>query len=632
MRSKSPITHKCYACDFETSVYDGQTDTEVWAAGYCQLLTHDCKTWNNLDDFMEWLLSLETNSLVYFHNLKFDGAFILNWFFRHGWKYSHGAPRDLNKNEFCASISKMGQWYKIDIPSTKGRSGYIEIRDSLKLLPFSLRKVTRDFRVKHQKLEMEYKGERHAGYIMNPDEADYFRNDLFGLAEALEECFARGVNALTIGAECLKEFKSGFDAHDYECLFPDLTEIELPTGESADEYCRKAYRGGWCYVNPIFREKRVNMGFTLDVNSLYPSRMHSEGGCYYPVGLPRYLSNKDDAYFKNMLRIFNGQNDIYFYIRIKCVFTVKPDHLPTIQIHGDHRFNPREYLTTSKFIQRDFEENPETGHLQPSGQVTITLTKTDFNLFFRQYNVSHLEYIDLVYFDAVKGIFDRYLNVYRALKLEAKNNVDRTLAKLYMNHLYGKTAASTDSSYKVPYLGADGALKFITRDENAKTPGYIAIGAAITAYAREFTIAAAQANYDIFCYADTDSIHCIGKPEDAKGVILHDKNFNCWKCEGIWYHGWFVRAKSYIEVYGEDDYLIKCAGMPQNCKDLLAKQFRRNDPRIHCCGYEDFTSFRPGITVHGKLTAKQIPGGVLLVPTTFKFKTQEPIDKRRKKR
>lgn len=626
---KKAKSRTCYACDFETSVYDGQTSTEVWASGYCKLYTHDTEIWNNLDEFMKWLLSLSAYDIVYFHNLKFDGSFIVSWLLSHGYKYYHGDLSGIGAAQFSVSISLQGQWYKINLPTAKGR-GTIEIRDSLKLLPFSLRKLTNDFNVEHKKLEMDYVGERHAGYRMTEDELAYFRNDLFGLAESLEAVFSRGVDALTIGSECMKEFKAGFDKHDYQCLFPDLTEMELPWGESVDSFCRAAYRGGWCYVNPRFQLKRQNMGFTLDVNSLYPSRMHSEGGCYYPVGLPRYISGENPA-FPSWLHGQAENKDVFYYIRLECVFTVKPDHLPTVQVHKDNRYNPRQYLTTSKTSPREWDTDAD-GHNVPNGLVTITLSKPDWHLFQRHYNISHLKIIGCVYFDAVKGLFDRYLDKWKVQKLEAKNNVDRTLAKLYMNNLYGKTAASTDSSYKVPYLGADGALKFISRDENAKTPGYIAIGAAITAYAREFTITAAQANYGIFCYADTDSIHCIGKPEDAKGVTLHDKNFNCWKCEGVWYHGWFVRAKSYIEVYGEDDYLIKCAGMPQNCKDLLAKQFRRNDPRMHCCGYEDFTSFRPGITVHGKLTAKQIPGGVLLVPTTFKFKSQVPIDSKRKKR
>lgn len=607
---------KCdiYACDFETSVYDGQEKTEVWASGFCQLGNHEnMKVWNNIDDFMRWGLSLNGKSLLYFHNLKFDGSFIVNWLLAHEYEFYHGKISDMRNNQFSATISNMGQWYKINLPCKKGR-GSVEIRDSLKILPFSLRKLTNDFDVKHKKLELEYTGERHAGYIMDETERAYFENDLLGLAEVLEEIFARGVDALTIGSECLKEYKNTFDINDYKLLFPDLTEYETPEGETVENFCRASYRGGWCYVNPIHKKKLENMGYTLDVNSLYPSRMHSESNCYYPVGKPYIITEN----ISDWIRTQGTMQDVYYFVRLECIFNIKKNHLPTIQIHNNKMYNPRQYQTTSRTKGNKYYYD-SNGNIVTNGLVVLTLTKTDFELMQRQYNITHLRYIEVVAFQAVKGIFDIYLNRYRELKLNATNKVDRTLAKLYMNNLYGKMATSTDSSYKVPYL-ENGILKFNEITEFEKQAGYIAIGSAITAYAREFTITSAQANYFDFCYADTDSIHCIGKPENAKGVILHDKKFNCWKCENIWFHGWFVRAKSYIEMNDIDDYLIKCAGMPENCKQLLAKQFRRNDPRLQCCGYENLTAFQEGICVNGKLLAKQIKGGVLLVPTTFKFK------------
>ena len=607
---------KCsiYACDFETSVYKGQEDTEVWASGFCQLGNHsNMRIYNNINEFMQWVLSLNAESILYFHNLKFDGSFIVSWLLNNEYEFYHGKLSDMQNQQFSATISNMGQWYKINLPCKKGR-GSIEIRDSIKILPFPLRKLTNDFDVEHKKLEMQYTGERHGGYIMNKAEREYFKNDLLGLAEVLEEIFNRGVDALTIGGECLKEFKNTFDINDYKLLFPDLTQFETLSGETVEHFCRESYRGGWCYVNPLHKKQLKNMGYTLDVNSLYPSRMHSESGCYYPVGRPYIITDN----IADWMRTQGTMNDVYYFVRVECRFDIKPNHLPTIQIHHDKRFNPRQYQTTSATNAERYYYDKK-GAVVQNGLVSLTLTKTDYNLMLKHYNITNVRYIECVAFRAVIGIFDAYLNKYRELKLNARNKVDRTLAKLYMNNLYGKMATSTDSSYKVPYL-ENGVLKFDEITEFEKQAGYIAIGSAITAYAREFTISSAQANYYNFCYADTDSIHCIGQPENAKGVKMHDKNFNCWKCENIWYHGWFVRAKSYIEMNDIDDYLIKCAGMPENCKQLLSKQIRFNDPRLQCCGYENLTAFQEGITVTGKLLAKQIKGGVLLVPTTFKFK------------
>ena len=88
----------------------------------------------------------------------------------------------------------------------------------------------------------------------------------------------------------------------------------------------------------------------------------------------------------------------------------------------------------------------------------------------------------------------------------------RELAKLFLNNLYGKMASSTDSSFKYAYLDETGTICYKIVTAHNKKAGYIAIGSAITSYARNFTIRAAQMNYygpnkRGFIYADTDSIH-----------------------------------------------------------------------------------------------------------------------------
>lgn len=604
-----------YACDFETSVYPGQTCTEVWASGYCKIGSHEIETWDNIDDFMKWALKFDKATLLYFHNLKFDGSFIVSWMLTHGYKHMHCKSKDLKSGEFTTTISNEGQWYKINFPTTVGR-GSVEIRDSLKLLPFSLRKLTKDFGVKHQKLEMDYVGERHAGYNMTEQERAYFENDLYGLAECLEECFSRGMTSITIGSECMKEYRKGFEKSEYNAMFPDLTEIPSPfPDENTDDFCRAAYRGGWCYVNPEKAMQIIHGGITLDVNSLYPSVMHSDGGCYYPVGKPTY--NTDADYIQWYVNKFKDNKEEYFYIRIKCAFDIKPGYLPTIQIHKDPRFNPRKYLTTSGLQGAHYNRDRVTEY---NNVVTLTLTKTDFYLFMAHYNVYHIEYLCIAVFTAVKGLFDSYLGFWRFRKLNATNKIERTLAKLYMNNLYGKTAASDDSSYKVPFLDENGILKFTSVEEHEKTPGYIAIGAAITSYARHFTITAAQANIKHFCYSDTDSIHLNCSPEDVVGCVIHDKNFNCWKVESEWLRGWFVRTKAYIEETAPDEYDVKCAGMPQSCKGRFASMVRKRNRVWVGCGYDDITAFKPGLEVHGKLVGRQVPGGLLLCETTYKFK------------
>ena len=55
------------------------------------------------------------------------------------------------------------------------------------------------------------------------------------------------------------------------------------------------------------------------------------------------------------------------------------------------------------------------------------------------------EILDGCYFNSAIGIFDRYIEKYKKIKLESKG-AKRELAKLFLNNLYGKMASSTDSS------------------------------------------------------------------------------------------------------------------------------------------------------------------------------------------
>ena len=126
-------------------------------------------------------------------------------------------------------------------------------------------------------------------------------------------------------------------------------------------------------------------------------------------------------------------------------------------------------------------------------------------------------------FTLERVFFDEYIDKYGEEKRTSKG-FKRQKAKLFLNNLYGKFAMSDNSSYKEPYLDDDGVIRFILHEEHEKKVGYIPIGSAITSYSMNFTIRHAMANYDRFCYADTDSIHLIGLDKVNK-IVEHQTKF-----------------------------------------------------------------------------------------------------------
>lgn len=651
MKNKKQNVRK-FMCDFETTVYEGQTSTEVWASASVEFYTENVNIFHSINEQFQYFKSLNCDIIAYYHNLKFDGNFWLSYLLTE-LKYEQAihylndeqtqaefiSIKDMKNKTFRYTISDMGQWYTLTI---KVNNHIIELRDSLKLLPFSVKQIGKSFKTKHQKLDMEYVGYRYAGCNITDEEKQYIANDVLVVKEALEQLFNDGHDKLTIGSCCMEEYKKTTGAYDYKDLFPPLDEVTLDKNifgsSNADEYIRHSYRGGWCYLVKGKENKIRHNGTTGDVNSLYPSMMHSQSGNHFPIGKPYFWSGNiipNEAI---------GENK-YYFIRIKTRFYIKENKLPFIQIKGNHLYKGTESLSTSDILNKDGTYNryykDKNGNIHDSA-VIMTVTMTDYKLMLKHYELVDFEILDGCWFYSDIGIFDNYINHYAEIKMNSKG-AKRTEAKLFLNNLYGKLASSSNSSFKVAYVKEDESIGFYIVPANNKKVGHIATGSAITSYARNFTITAAQKNYygvdkPGFIYADTDSIHCDLPADKIKGITVDSVKFCCWKLESSWDTAIFTRQKTYIEHITHNDLIpvdepyndIKCAGMPQKCKDLFNKSMQ---------GYEvnesdnytqselkfletkrDYSDFKVGLCVPGKLLPKRIKGGVLLVDTTYEMR------------
>lgn len=650
-------------CDFETTVYKGQEFTEVWASASVELFTEDVQIFHSIDEQFNYFVSQDCNIVAYYHNLKFDGSFWLSYLmidkgFKQAYRKTGEAINEvewlqekyMENNSFKYSISDKGMWYTIII---KVNNHFIEIRDSLKLLPFSVKRIGDNFGTKHKKLDMEYTGFRYAGCEISDSEKEYIANDVLVVKEALEIMFNEGHDKLTIGSCCLEEYKdickkSLKNQLEYKEMFPDVYNVSINpaeyTYENAGDYIRKSYRGGWCYLVKGKENQIKTNGTTADVNSLYPSMMSSESGTRYPIGKPCFWKGNyipDEAIADNK----------YYFVRVKTRFYIKKDKLPFIQIKSSYLYKGTEALESSDIYDSKTDSyfsfyKDKDGILRDT-RVELVLTMTDYQLLKDHYDLVDFEILDGCWFYALTGIFDEYIEKYKHQKLVSKGAL-RELAKLFLNNLYGKMASSKDSSFKLAYVKDDKTIGFLPVTESNKKAGYIPVGSAITSYARNFTIRAAQANYHGidkagFIYADTDSIHCDLLPDEIVGIKVHDKNFCCWKLESCWDKAIFTRQKTYIEHVVAENLEpiekpynnIKCAGMPKRCKDLFElslsgdadinkewtdeeKEFLFNEDNNPI--KRDYSSFKIGLKVPGKLRPKRIRGGVLLVETSYEMR------------
>ena len=573
-----------YTADFETATWL-KDETYVWAWAVSEIGNADnIIIGEDIESFMEWCIK-NHNSTLYFHNLKFDGEFIISYLFNNGYEYIKDRKEKKDKS-FTTLISDMGLFYSIEIFFTvKGKNTKkITIIDSLKILNMSVSEVAKSFGLPISKLELDYNTPRPRGYKLKDYEKDYITNDVKIMSLALDVLFKQNMTYMTAASDGIHEFKRTLSIRRFERMFPKLNY-------DVWKDMKQAYRGGFTYLNPIYKEKDVGEGVVLDVNSLYPSVMYEKP---MPIGEPILYQGK-----------YVEDNVYPLYIQmISCAFELKKDKIPTIQIKHTNNFIDNEYLTSSD------------GEI-----VTLVLSSVDLKLFLEQYDVFEVSYECGWKFKAMNGIFTEYIDKWIKVKIEATktgNKGMRTLAKILLNSLYGKFATSMDIQSKHPYL-EDGIVKYELGEKEQRDGLYLPIGIFITSYAREKTIRTSQAikdysikkyGKDLYCYSDTDSIHTLLPIEELKQFCdIDDVALGKWKHESTFTKARFVRQKCYLENI-DDEVKITCAGMPKECYK-----------------YVEWNKFKQGFTCGGKLTFKHVIGGVKLVETDFTIKYDKDLRK-----
>lgn len=185
-----------FTADFETTT-DPQ-DCRVWAYALCDIQNPDDVIFGNtLDGFMDFCA--QEDHTLYFHNLKFDGEFILCWLFEHGYNFEKDR-KQLSEGKFTTLISDMGAFYSMEIIHPSGAK--TKVFDSLKIIPFAVSTVAKTFGLPISKLEIDYRAYREPGHVLTQEEEDYIRNDVTIMAMALKLLFRSGPDGHDARIKC----------------------------------------------------------------------------------------------------------------------------------------------------------------------------------------------------------------------------------------------------------------------------------------------------------------------------------------------------------------------------------------------------------------------------------------------
>lgn len=596
----------CYAGDFETTT--DENDARVWAFSMSNVEDPSEFIYgNSIDEFFEVCADYLHNYKIWFHNLKFDGVWIISYLLSHNFTWIED-KKDRADKTFTTLIGNMGQFYSIVVyfKINKHHTNKVEFFDSMKLFPnFSVERIAEAFNLPIRKLKIDYRKYRPVGWELTPEEIDYIRNDVEIVARALKEMFSRGLTKITIASNAIHNFREHF--YGFRKKYP-LLPLEI------DKDIRKSYRGGFTYVNENCKEKDIGSGIVLDVNSLYPSCMCSP--YELPFGQPVPFEGK-------------YEEDIIYplYIQsITCSFDLKPNKIPSIQIRNNLSFIPNEYVKSTN------------GEL-----VTLYLTKPDYDLFCEQYNIYDAKYNGGWKFMKTVGDFDEYINYWTEQKIKAGKEGNaplRSISKLMLNSLYGKLGSAGEAREKVCVLDRDGIIKFQLLPKKTRETLYVAAASYITSYGRNRTIRTSQIikdytmqkyGEDRYYYSDTDSIHCSLTEEDLAELTdiikIDDFKLGYWAKEAEFTRACYIRQKCYIEeINGKLDVTV--SGLPHYLAPLINFDNFKHGFTTAGLTYADMVkmarengaSEEEIANIKHKLTYKYVKGGVILVDTDFTIK------------
>ncbi len=615
-----------YCADFETNTTaESIMEHPVWLWAFAPVgakTENYVQTGNSIESFLHkvaFTASTEhTDMVVYFHNLKFDGNFIIPQLMIDGYEYRTKIPKKKSQQEprtFNVLRSANGAMYTITVVLPNRRVIYY--RDSLKIIVGTIKQMPKLFGFENEMGKLDFSEEdytkiRPYGYEPDDYEIRYCKYDVLVLCRALQELHKAGFDfdCLTTGAFAwqsvcenmhdLTKEKSNGQSKTKDTFKSRMFSI----GEDEWMFAREAYYGGITVCNPKYQGKLIEeVGRTDDVNSMYPTVMR-----YYPLpyGKGNYVKGCPigvEPTGKNGGKVKRVNEGTLWIGRLRCHMVLKDKQVPIYTPKCNDPQNPFKRLWSQGERVTDTRERSEL-------PIEIVITSVDWDNLNHHYDFIDVEWIEGYVYTSRKDLFAAHVDKYTAMKVESKKKGlkgQTYIAKLCLNSAYGKLGQRSYTDELVPFIDNDGKLAWKNNIEiygsifKQGRPMHIA--AFITSWARWILCNHIRAvGYDRFCYADTDSVHYLGA-EAPDDIEIDPTKLGAWDNESIWTKAKFVRPKAYYEVFEDGTENIKLAG----CPNSLLK-----DTRI-----EDFDI---GLTVHGKKVPVIVPRGVMLETRDYTFK------------
>lgn len=574
------MKNNIYFADFETLTFDsddykklGHTDVYMW----CILKDeNDYYIGYSLDDFFNCITHyLSPYNIIYFHNLSFDGNFIIKWLFRNNFRFIKDGK--VNKNQKCFTIFNKGKSiYKIEV-NWKFHSSRVRVifQCSLKILSSSIKQLGKQFGYN----KMEASEELIEMGIIKDDE-EFYRlggfsmNDIF--REKMEKYIVQDCviakksidvfieNIRKSGLLYSKKFKG--DAFNiYKKMTAGAISYHLSKNYiyenerhlyskyfiTAEDYrlAHKWFVGGYTQFNPSYHNELLGNinGIVLDINSSYPFSMTK----LLPVGA---LYKKRNPLWKYHLE--------FYEIKVKDAW-IKDEYWDFVILKNWKT----EMIKMGDRYVRELQN------------FTCYYTKQEWDFISQIYNFN-IKKINIYYSEAdyiLKGFVETLYNY----KSNSKTAGEKLTWKIMLNALFGKQATRLEfekelvvnkeifDKYELGdeitigeekrYISRKGNENFFFQKElfsmgsmlvenNKQKCSNILIAVFITSYSRLMLWEAIKkVGVENWLYCDTDSIFIKNWTDKSikKFLDLDSNKLGCWDLESKIKSGKILGAKRY---------------------------------------------------------------------------------------
>lgn len=546
-----------FVADFETCSRDDEGTARVWL--WCITnVNMESAVGYNIESFIEFIGHFEEEVEIYFHNLDFDGNFILCYINEIG--YNKVQKLKKGDSRVYDTLASDGRgMLRLSVKNDKGYT--INFLDSVAKIGLSVAELESAYGLDISKGMIDYNRWRSDEYIATDEEIEYIENDCKLVMQVLKFYWAQGLCKMTIGSDAMYDFRriNKLETRDkFRSIFPDLTKLEIKDEEiyyrhveinTYEDYLRQCYLGGFIYLQDKYANTDVGEGCSFDVNSMYPSIMRDEE---MPYGLPRYGKGE-------------FQPTPEYPVAVQHVLIVLPvlkdNKVPAIYFK-DTLFNRVEWLRDVSQI--GYEEGNDEDYY-----VELWLTNIELDLIKETYTYDGIVYLSYIKFRTLGGnkshsFFKTYVDKWHLSKQEAKSRGDLAMtqiSKRMLNNLNGKFMAKPVTRNIEPVY-EDGKVK-MTRGEDVevKAMTYVPVAIFVTAIARVKLIRQINKDYSRFIRSDTDSIYYTGT-EDPTDMDIGNE-LGQFKREDIFINARFVNLKTYIKQTLDNKLHITAAGLPK---------------------------------------------------------------------